>query len=129
MIFAVPKHIEEIFEGRKTQTRRRWQDGDVLVAAEYDVPTQLFRKDKLKYQVGGVYSIQPGRGKKGVGHIEIIDIRKEKVSDISESDAIAEGGYTCQEYLDLWRKMYKVDPQQDWCWVISFKVVEKEKQG
>jgi hypothetical protein len=38
-----------------------------------------------------VLANQPGRGKKGVGFIHILRLRREPLQDISEEDAMAEG--------------------------------------
>lgn len=66
--------------------------------------------------------------------LEITDIRVERVQDISEDDAIAEGSgvpldkrYVVQEYFKpLWQSIYGEDAwnRNDWVWVIDFKPVE-----
>lgn len=87
MIFAMSSHIEQIIKGIKTQTRRA----------------------SNRYQVGKLYSIQPGRTEKGVseGKILIID----KLTEIwpltiKPDDAKAEGGYTSKEFEELYDEMY-----------------------
>jgi len=92
MIFSLADHIEQIKAGTKTQTRR---------------PTDRYKEDHL-------YAIQPGRGKPGIpdGKILIIGVMEEwKGNDSSwwhilEWQAKAEGGYTSDEYEDLYEKMY-----------------------
>ncbi len=128
MIFAQGNHCEQILAGTKTQTRRRVKKGDTyLRSSNGSECTSVGTVAGVgRYTVGGTYAVQPGRGKKSVGRIEITKIRHEKVSDISDSDLKAEGGYTRDEYLALWRKMYNVDPQTAMCWVLDFKVVKDE---
>lgn len=93
MIFSVGDHIQQIISGEKTQTRRKsnW------------------------YKLGMTYSIQPGRTKSGIseGKIMIIEKRIEshrnlsgKVFVISQEDALAEGGYTPEQFEELYSKMY-----------------------
>lgn len=93
MIFSV-YHIELIKSGRKTQTRRMSD----------------------RYEPGRSYSIQPGRGKKGIkeGVIMITRRRQERrqkasvfhLFGIMPDDAKAEGGYTPIEYENLYNSMY-----------------------
>ena len=101
MIFK-KEHIEQIRNGIKTQTRR-------LFAGVY--------------KVGHNYSIQPGRGKKGIGMRFVIDkIHLEKCM-ISKEDAQAEGGYTPEEYEREFKKIY---PYWDGAFRWAFKFHIKE---
>ena len=93
MIFSISNHITQIIEGTKTMTRR---------------PTD-------RYEVGKTYAIQPGRGKFGIpeGRILILDVWSEREDDwypiakpISKFDADDEGGYTPEDYEELYEKMY-----------------------
>jgi len=80
MIFSIEKHIQQIMDGNKTQTRRK----------------------SGRYEVGRLYAIQPGRGKKGIpdGKILITAKTEEYKSEspiwghIRKWQAEAEGGYT-----------------------------------
>lgn len=88
MIFSMADHIEQIKKGTKTQTRRL----------------------SKTYIVGKTYSIQPARRMASIleGRILITDKREEKYLDggISESDALAEGGYTSGQYEIIFKRMY-----------------------
>lgn len=68
MIFG-PKMLPKVLDGTKTQTRRR----------------------SSRYRAGHDYAIQPGRGKRAVGRLRVLAVRRERICDISEDDAIAEG--------------------------------------
>ena len=88
MIFSIDDHIEQIKAGTKTQTRR----------------------PSARYIVGRKYAIQSGRGQPGIkdGKILIIDkiVETKPFDKIFRQDAKAEGGYSPEEYEELYEKMY-----------------------
>ena len=92
MIFSLADHIEQIKTGTKTQTRR---------------PTDRYKPDKL-------YAVQPGRGKKGIpdgkiliiGAIEEVRPLPNGFGKILKWQAKAEGGYTPDEFEELYESMY-----------------------
>jgi len=110
MIFSISDHVEQIKSGSKTQTRRK----------------------SPAYIVGKTYSIQPGRTKPGIqeGRILITDKREEWRLDgviISESDALAEGGYIQGQFESLFRRMY---PEWVRRYAYTFKFIKtKEAEG
>ena len=119
MIFSVEGHIEQIKAGTKTQTRR----------------------GSGKYQVGKLYAVQPGRTKPGIpdGKILIvakrIEARPPNMSSawwkISPEEARDEGGYTPEEYEELYEKMH---PGWTRRWAYLFKyypieAIEMMKRG
>lgn len=72
--------------------------------------------------VDKTYAVQPGRGKKAVGRFRLKGIRKEKVQDISEKDAIAEGMFKelhpislkpVTRYMIFWNSIHK---KAGTCW-------------
>lgn len=111
LIFAVPGHIEKIKAGEKTQTRRLWKPDALLVGTEL-----RGKGGRLLYAVGKTYAVIPKRGAKSVGRIRITDLSMEwrlkweganlATVPLSVNDALAEGGYTPEEYDALWLKMY-----------------------
>jgi len=71
--------------------------------------------------------------------LEITDVRVERVQEISEEDAIAEGcctdfypdgtpvvGHSITEFAKLWCSIYGVDSWtfNPWVWVITFKQIK-----
>ncbi len=104
LIFAVPGHIEQIKSGEKTQTRRLIAPRTALQEGKEGLELRV--NGRLKYAVGRKYAVQPGRGKRGVGYIEIIHLRVEGEQVISVADALSEGRYRPEEYEALWKRMY-----------------------
>lgn len=91
MIFAVADHIEQIKKGTKTQTRR------------------VAKPNSFFYRVAHTYGVRKCRTCKNLpeGRIRIIKAWFELRQDrISEADAKAEGGYTPEEYEELFEKMH-----------------------
>ncbi len=89
----------------KTQTRRPARDGDCF--RDLPSPRAVFRRGRLLWEVGKVYSIQTGRGVKGTGHFRLLGIRFEKhTGDISAADARAEGFATPDAFREIWAKLY-----------------------
>jgi hypothetical protein len=63
VIYAIPGHIPKIIQLLKDQTRRQAHTGDYLSA---DGLTVYNAKGHIRFQVGQVKCVQPGRGKAGV---------------------------------------------------------------
>jgi len=126
LIFSIEGHIPKIIDETKTMTRR---------------PTD-------RYKIGKLYAIQPGRGKSGIseGKIYIGMVQREWKPDLSslqEDDAKfarrfwameagypiqdwaskAEGGYTPDEFEELYEKMY---PGWTERWAYHFTFFSKE---
>ncbi|MGP2988336.1 hypothetical protein ACTVLM_14520 [Serratia marcescens] len=64
--------------------------------------------------------------------LEITAVRVERLQNISEADAIAEGGtkhFNIDWFGPLWASIYGVDSwdANPWVWVIEFRRVEVEK--
>ena len=114
MIFSVDRHIEMIREGTKTQTRRL---------------------NRGIYQIGKDYAVQRKRGIKAEPDMRIVMNRiweeiierplkigkNPSFNIISEADALAEGGYTPEEFERVFREL---NPKWDgWSrWAFEFHV-------
>jgi len=99
MIFNIEGHIEQIVKGTKTQTRR----------------------DSDKYEVGKTYAVQLGRGKPGDTRGRILITHKwiETKPYIHPIDAEAEGGYTVEEYEELYFKLHP-NWEKRYCYEFEF---------
>ena len=95
-----------VLDGTKTQTRRLCKPGDfarnfwgtalgddlrIGMSGDNNRIGRVFSQSRLKWQVLETYAVQPGRGQKAITRIRITGIRQERLQDISEEDAVAEG--------------------------------------
>lgn len=138
MIF---KQVVEILAGLKTETRRPHDEWHIPVGHsglgdESDVTEvcqwALDGKYRSKWVVGRTYAIVPGRGKPAIkeARIRITGLRLERLWEITESGARAEGVIDRAEYQRLWTIIYKEDYPSSWknnplVWVITFELVTK----
>lgn len=105
MIFK-PELVEKILAAEKTETRRPVKPGQA----------------KCRYKPWGSYALQPGRGKKAVGRIRMVEIRRERLGDINEEGATREGFENRAAFLAYWKELYgRVDESQE-VWAMRFKL-------
>lgn len=128
MIFA--HTIGQVLSGAKSQTRRIVKQGDLdLIKPVEGYPfkylddnttiqqlpvdvanaatiTAVNRNERRLWYVGQSIAVQPGRGQKSVGRIEITAIRREDVRQISHEDAVAEGFKDTTEFWYTWIGMH-----------------------
>jgi hypothetical protein len=125
-----------VLSGRKTQTRRVYnQDtdhmGGKIVGAGANVKFlhELYSKGRLKWGAWCEYAVQPGRGKPAVGRIRITGMSIERLQNITEADARAEGVASIEEFQALWETIHGKKPGERWAdnplvVVIEFVCVE-----
>lgn len=104
MIFK-PELVDLIRAGMKTETRRPVKPGQ-----------------PCRYVVGRTYAVQPGRGKRGVCRIRVIDVRRERLDQIDWLTARREGFSTERAFLDYWRGLYGAVDLDQLVWAIRFEV-------
>lgn len=92
---------ERVLSGEKTQTRR-------------------LRPPRVA--VGRSYAVQPGRGKKSVGRIIVTDLWQQRLGDISDDDARAEGYWNREEFFDSWRRIHHAFDPSAQVWVVEFRL-------
>ena len=109
MIFSIAGHIDQIIKGTKTQTRRSYSS---------------------KYWPGKNYALQSGRGKPADprGRILITHawVESHQRNVIHPLDAQAEGGYTPEEYEELYNRL---NPGWEARWVYEFVFVPSTQES
>lgn len=117
MIFSSPL-FDLVLAGRKTQTRRTLVEGKAC-----------------RYKVGRTYPVQRTRTSKSSGRILILATHEERLRQITDDDAIAEGFSSRAEFLTYVSRLWKTKldtPEQRRAflatrvWVITFRTVEGE---
>lgn len=110
MLLFRPEHIPMIHDGRKTVSRRMWAgDTPRVKAGSYQqVKRAIFTKEYF-------------------GHIRIDKVYREPLLAITEESANREGGYTRDEYLSLFHKIYPDAGENPSPWVLEFQYVGEEK--
>jgi hypothetical protein len=127
MLFK-PELVEKILAGEKTQTRRAANQGEAL-SRHKDGGVGVRRlNDHYRWVAGHTYAVQPGRGKHGVARIEITAIRYcARASDISESDAHAEGFASADEFREVYARINGIDALDKPCWALTFMKVNPDE--
>ena len=123
------RQIPEILAGTKTQTRRVCKQGEDFVDLTDAAQWVDDANGRLKWMIGRTYAVVPKRGQKAIadGRIRITDIRQERLHDITEADARAEGVASVEEYRALWESLHGRNPRCRWnsnplVWVIQFEM-------
>lgn len=132
MIFQ--ETIDSAVARLKTKTRRLWQPDYVLEKTEDGgtaVISDILARRRTVWQTGRTYAAQPGRGQKAVGRILVTDIKRERLQDMTEDDAKAEGFDSLAEFKDAWNKIHLRDKGCRWLdnpevAVITFRLVSEE---
>lgn len=136
MIF---KQHDLVISGRKTQTRRLWKptwqhgspDGWPIVA--------IINNGRVQYAFGRLLPIIPKRAQPAIridgeiARVCVVALRRERLQEITEADAIAEGVNSVAEYRELWTAINGKTKGARWddnpyVAVISFKMAETVKQ-
>jgi hypothetical protein len=93
------------------------EDGEYLHLHRVKVPDD---KDLDDYRGGWKPSIHMPRWASRI-LLEVTAVRVERLGQISEPDALAEGVSSVEEYRALWTSINKVWEPEKWVWVIQFR--------
>jgi hypothetical protein len=116
MILYKPEHVVPIILGAKTQTRR-------LGEARWNVCSVHQARTNMPWQ-------------DAAGHFadhRILGVRQERLFDISQSDVLAEGYQTVNEYTAAFHRINRRSAKPAWqwtivlnplVWVVEFEVVK-----
>ena len=98
-----PDLCDLILARKKTVTRRPTKWGGWCGCSEMP----------CRYEVGKTYAIQPGRGKKAVGRMLVLSVKRQKLGRLPMSEARAEGFINSHLFVSRWIDLYgKYDTSQ-----------------
>ncbi len=89
MLLFKPEHVPLILNGTKTQTRRIWKRKRCNVGAVHLAKTMMLSKDYF-------------------AKLKILRVWEERLGDISQADAIAEGYQDGNDYLNAFFTINKI---------------------
>ncbi len=107
MILFIPEHAGPILAGVKTQTRRlgkkRWREG----------------------AIHGCYTRPPFArgGAKPFCWVRIVRVRRQRLEEINEASARAEGYESVEKYREAWCRIYGAWYGGEYVWVVDFELV------
>jgi len=103
------EHIRQIRSGEKTVTRRDWKSPQVKEGGVYIASTEMF----CSHEEANCY-------------IRVTDVRKEPLGSITPAGADREGGYTREEFIEVWEDINgEWEPEQH-ITVAEFEYVGRE---
>lgn len=102
MLFK-PLLVARIRDGSKTTTRRRTTNRKRPIVA------------------GSEHALQPGRGKKHVGHLRVTAVKWQQLSIMGNDDARREGFATLAVFRAYWRGLHREFDPSEIVTVIDFK--------
>jgi len=106
MIFS-ESHLDQIRAGEKTATRRRWDQRRATPGTTYRATTG----DEMFVPRSGCDCF-----------IRAIDVYQQRLGDMKDNDARAEGDYaTVEEFADVWRDINGAWEPSVTVWVVDFE--------
>ncbi|RLB11692.1 MAG: hypothetical protein DRG27_00660 [Deltaproteobacteria bacterium] len=107
MLLFKKRFVKPILEGKKWQTRR-------------------LKKPNVK--VGGIYQCKTSRfSPHAFAKVKVTNIRKQRLSEITESEVKAEGMESKEEFIKLFKEIYNLSAESDpEVWVIEFHTVDQD---
>lgn len=108
----------------KTATRRVVKVEEKAVRGKNNRIIAVTHNNRLKWQVGATYAVQPARGHSQVARIKLTRITSRQLGSITNAEARAEGFANRQEFFQTWEAIHGSWIAQTRVWVIEFALTE-----
>jgi hypothetical protein len=105
MVLFKRHHVGLILKKQKTETRRAWKRKMMKEGGIYKAKTQMLSLDYF-------------------AKLKAVKVFRQKLGDMTEAEAQAEGGYTLKEYKEEFKRINKFWDDNYVAWVIKFELVE-----
>lgn len=105
MILFKHTHIFPILIGLKTQTRRTWKKPRVLIGSIQQAKTEMISKYFF-------------------ARLRVLAVYQERLGDMTEPDAYEEGGYSLDEYKEVFTQINGFWDDNLIVYVVKFEVLE-----
>ena len=107
MLLFKSKHIEPILNGTKVETRRIWKRQRVKVGSIHQCRTQMLNKESC------------------FARVRILDVKMQRLNDMTEEEAHREGYQSKHEYLLSFAEINKLEQlPNDELYAVTFEVVK-----
>ena len=88
-----------------------------------DETRRLVRNNRRPAVPGSIHKLKKDRTNKVYGWIKILDCHQEKLGDLTEEGAKAEGFNSIDEYLDYFEKVNGTKDPDTMVWVVKFELI------
>ena len=102
MLFK-PEHVDMIMQGIKTATRRAWKRPMAKPGGLYPVQVRMFQR------------------RAECPLIRVTRVYRQRLGDMTEEDARKEGGYTLDEFRDVWIGINGAWDDDQMVYVVEFR--------
>lgn len=116
---------QQVVAGAKTATRRLIREADAAVYGPAGDIVAVTHNGRVKWRVGATYAVQPGRGQPQIARIRLLSIARQRLTDCTRQDAVAEGFPDRQAFFAAWQDIHGAASLDQEVWVLAFALVER----
>jgi len=108
----------------KTATRRVVKEEESAIRGIHNKIIAVTHNNRVKWQVGATYAVQPARGHSQIARIKLTRITSRQLGRITNTEARAEGFADRQEFFQTWAAIHGSRIDKTRVWVIEFELTK-----